>query len=188
SVLYPNVTCFSCNVGSGTPVAVGAGTETSGINFALSVFTGGGTGAISGTVKDAATGQPIGGVAVVIVDGQSNFRGVATTDSSGNYGFSGLPTGTYYAATSSASAQGYVDVLFNGTPCQGCFSLVTGTPISVTSGATTPSIDFSLGLAGRVTGRVTSGGVGVGNVLVALVTPTGTFIAQAFTGVDGSYG
>ncbi|MDO8612662.1 MAG: S8 family serine peptidase [Dehalococcoidia bacterium] len=91
------------------------------------------TGAIAGTVTDSSNGLAISGATVSTDTGQS-----ATTDASGNYTISGVPTGS---RTVTASASGYasasqvVSVTDGGTATSN-FSLTpatTGTTASVSS-------------------------------------------------------
>jgi inosine-uridine nucleoside N-ribohydrolase len=53
------------------------------------------TGTISGTVDDAATGQPIPGVTVQAQDALGNSIGTTTTGADGTYAFSGVYGGSY---------------------------------------------------------------------------------------------
>jgi len=63
--------------------------------------TSGNKGSLSGKVTDDDTGEPIQGVSVAIEGNTS------TTDSNGNYGFTGIPAGTY---TVTFSKTGYTTV------------------------------------------------------------------------------
>ena len=76
--------------------------DTSTVDFQLAVVP---TGTISGTVTDAATGNPIQGVAV------SNGTIADTTDAGGNYILKGLLLDVY---TLSASASGYMPLSLDG--------------------------------------------------------------------------
>jgi hypothetical protein len=138
--VYNNIACplSVCTVTSGTPIAVTVGTTTTGIDFGLALG-----GRIRGTVTDVGTGLPLAGVAVYVYNSSGNQVTSGSTDGSGAYtGYYGLPTGTYYARTS--SSLGYVDELYNNIACLGGACTVTsGTPISVTVGTTT-TINFGL--------------------------------------------
>jgi hypothetical protein len=183
--LYDNINClaFSCDVTSGTPIAVTDGATTTGINFALAPG-----GRISGTVIDAATSAPIANVFVQIRRG-TDGQGVSNTftDGSGNYvSGPGLPTGTYYAVT--LNSLGYVDEFYDNIICFGC-SFNAGTPISVTVGATTPGINFALDLGGRISGRLTDAGTGepIANGIVNIYNSTGSFISSVSADSSGNY-
>jgi hypothetical protein len=128
----------SCSTTSGTLISVTAGSTTPGIDFGL-----GRGGQISGTVTDAATGSPVVGAQVRVLDSSGRSLGSGTTNAAGVYTSStALPTGTYYTRT---NAPGYLDELFDNRPCPGGGCTATsGTPIGVTAGSTTAGINFAL--------------------------------------------
>ncbi len=126
--LYNNIECATCNVTSGTPVAVTAGSLTSGINFALQAG-----GIISGTVTSAATSAPISNALIDIYNAGGIFVTTSGTDEFGNYTAIGLPAGTYFARTS--GVDGFADKLYNNQTCAGC-GVTSGTPITVSFGTT----------------------------------------------------
>ena len=112
------------------------------------------TGAVSGVVTDAATSAPLAGVTVTIRTSNFSFGISATTDAAGVYTTPAtLETGTYFAVTSNNS--GYIDELYDGINCvaSSC-NIESGTPIFVTSGFTTPGVDFALVAGGRISGTV----------------------------------
>lgn len=117
-------------------VIVSAGHETPNVDLTLNV-TAQPSGAISGIVTDA-NNNPIAGATISAGSGQD------TSDSNGAYMISsGIPTGTY---TVTASAPGYQQQ--------------DRASISVTSGSTTPGINFKLvknpvAQSGRISGTVT---------------------------------
>jgi hypothetical protein len=136
--LYDDLPCAFglCLVGGGTPIAVATGLTTEGINFVLD--TGG---AIAGTVSDIVTGDGLDVELRVWTPGPGDVA-TADTDGFGGYFVSGLPTGSYTIRTSGWS--GWTDELYDDIPCEwGCEPAV-GTPVAVTSGATTSAIDFAL--------------------------------------------
>ncbi len=157
--IYNDVPCYTSStcpaVTTGTPISVTAGATTPAIDFGLVM---GGT--LSGTVTDATTAAPLSGVTVSIYNSTGGFVVSRSTNASGVYSASGLPTGTYYATT--ANPSGYVNEMYNDIPCPGACIPTLGTPISVTAGATTSGIDFGLGAGGRISGRVTDAGTGLG--------------------------
>jgi hypothetical protein len=181
--LYDNIPCATgCNVTTGIPVFITAGLITPGINFALN--TGG---RISGTITDASTSAPIDAVDVDIFDSSGVFVTTASTDASGNYQTdSVLNTGTYYAITFNGSS--YLDELYNNIRCPGC-DVTTGTPISVTAGATTSAINFALTLGGRIAGTITDAATSnpISGVNVQIFSSNGLFAAQAVTNATGNY-
>ena len=174
--LYDNLPCpgGTCAVTTGTGVSVTAGATTSGIDFGLAV---GGT--ITGTVTDAGTGAPLADVSVYVYNASGSFVGSATTNASGVYTKTGLPTGTYYVRTS--NSLGYVDELYNDLPCPGgTCTVTTGTGVSVTAGATTSGINFGLAVGGTITGTVTDAGTGapLAGVLVCVYNASGSLRGQ----------
>lgn len=179
--LYNNIPCSNCQVTLGTAIITTAGSTSGSINFAL---TPGGT--ITGIVRDGPTGLPRSGVFVQIFNAATGFTTGGVTDPTGRYTVSGLASGTYRA---SAGVIGYLTQLYNNISCVSC-SIGNGTPFAVVAGATTGNIDFTLQLAGRITGRVTnqSTGAGVAGVFVQVfAAPAGVQVAGAFTDPLGNY-
>ena len=169
---------------NGTGVAVTVGATTNGIDFGLA--TGG---SVTGTVTVAGTETPLAGVTVQVYNAAGTSVGSVTTNASGGYVKSGLPTGKYYARTS--NSLGYVDEIYGELPCIGgsCPSVTTGTGMSVTAGETTGSIDFELGLGGSISGTVTDSGTGspLSNVTVQFFDAGGTAEGSATTDGSGKY-
>jgi hypothetical protein len=142
--------CDLEEIGAGQQVQVPAGGSVSGINFNLSP---GGT--VTGRLTDALTGTPIAGqvslfsvtgtTATVVAGSSANSSGVFTT--------SGLPAGSYVAL---ARANGHPSRLFGGGNVTNPSSaeLLAGARVTVSEGVTTPNIDFALGAAATIRGRV----------------------------------
>jgi len=153
--LYDDLLCSggTCSPTAGTPVVVAAGQVTGAVNFALQE---GGT--ITGQVTDAGTGAPLAGITVKVMATQ--FERAATTDASGVYTVTGLPTRDYYVFTSQSFP--YLDELYAGIPCANndCQWWVDGTPVSVTAGAVTSNVDIALTHGGTITGVVTDAASG----------------------------
>lgn len=155
-------TPYQCPLGAGTPIHVTAGRATRGIDFALSP-----PGLMTGIVSDATTDAPLAGAYVGIYAGPGHALRPGTrvtsafTNSAGVYSVS-LATGKYYAAVTTQSE--FVNEVWPDIACTvTCEAIVTsGTPILVSSGATTRGIDFALTPGGRVTGKVTAGDDGSG--------------------------
>ena len=147
----------ACVVTAGTPVTVSGGATTPGIDFSLQAG-----GAISGSVSSASSGDAISNVTVTAFSSSGRNVGSTTTALDGTYSIGGLPTGNYFASTSSAvSPIEYADLLYNAQSCpRGLCRVTSGTPIAVTAGATTPNIDFMLQGAGSIFGQVTDAGTG----------------------------
>lgn len=183
--LYSGIICPSaCLPTTGTPVVVGSGATTSGINFPLTI---GGT--LTGTVRRADTMAALANISVSIYSQTGPALFTTLTNGSGVFSTSGLPPGTYYARTIVTGAQNYVDGLYNGLPCFPSCTVTTGSPISVTAGATTGSIDFALAPGGAISGRVTNAVTltNVAAITVAVYYADGTFRTSVSTPADGTY-
>ena len=181
-----------CLATAGTPIVVTGTATTSGINFSLTMG-----GKISGTLTDATTLTPITFMAVTLFSSAGVNLGNVNTDSTGTYTSQGLPAGTYYARTATGAiflnnqTLGYIDQLWNGTGCvPACLSPTTGTPITVTSGATTSGINFTLTEAGSVSGIVVDAGAlttGLSSVGVQIYTAGGALAKTTSTNTVGGY-
>ena len=116
--------------------------------------TGQSTGAISGTITDAATGTPLAGMRVDVYNEYGGWLDASLSDAAGAYSVSGLTTGKYHLKTLNAFP--YLDELYENLPCLGGSCVVTtGKGINVTAGLTTAGIDFQLQMGGTITGTVT---------------------------------
>ena len=145
---------------SGTPIPVTVNTTTAGRHFVL-----GRGGAISGTVRDAATGNPVPNAsltAVTRLGTRAVETGFAESNASGQYTVSGLPAGTYEVY---ARADGYAPEILGGVVCVGaCRDVIQtspGTPIVVTVGGTASGNDIALDRGGRIAGVVTEANSGL---------------------------
>ena len=148
--LHDGVVCVNCTVttSGGTLVPVTAG-NTATINFALSPG-----GRISGTITKTFDGLPIQNIAVNVFSATGVAMGSVNTNASGIYTTRGLPDGVYHLRTS--NAVGFVDKLFDNLPCVGAVCApTTGTAVVVAGTATVGGKNFSLALAGRISGSVT---------------------------------
>jgi hypothetical protein len=122
------------------PVAVTAGSTTTGINAALLS-----AGAISGTVTDAGgTHHGLADVGVDVTSGE--FYGNTITDADGSYTIKGLPAGTDYqvcftdyGATGGSSESGYLSQCYLNQPDSS-----SATPVVVTLGTTRTGINAAL--------------------------------------------
>jgi 5-hydroxyisourate hydrolase-like protein (transthyretin family) len=179
---YDNVKCLGCSVAIGTPIDVVAGATTDLVDFALAAG-----GRIAGTVVDAATNLPIAGARVEVY---SKTGVLLTTAGSGSGGQfitgTGLGTGDYFVRAS--SQQGYISELYNNIDCAAC-SPITGTAVHVTAGGTTTGVDFTLGIGGRITGRVTDAATGepLRGISVSIYNGNNNFVASGSTDANGQY-
>ena len=183
--LYDNMPCnVSCDARTGTPIAMTLGATTGGIDFALDP-----AGTITGTVTAAGTGAPLAGVTVSVYSSNGTAVGSATTNASGVYTTTGLAAGTYYIQTS--NGLGYIDEVYNDLLCNGgsCPSVTTGTGVSVTQGAATSGINFSLAVGGSIMGTVTAAefGVPVAGVNVFVYNASGASLGGVSTNASGVY-
>jgi immune inhibitor A len=166
-----------------TLVSVAAATTTTGIDFALAE-----AGRISGVVTDD-LGTPIAGASVWASSDACCGYGGATTAADGTYVITSLSPGSYRVratppycppGVSSPPCVGYASQYFDGTP-----DGTAATLVPVTAGSTTPAIDFSLPLEGRIEGTVTDA---AGNPLSGLA---GAFLGGNLVSVtslqDGDY-
>ena len=183
----PDCPCPGIN---GTPVTVTAGFETAGINFAM---TQGGT--ISGTVLRAKNGNAIDSVYVKVRNSAGAIvRGTFANYENGTWSASGLSTGSYYVETEMYN-YGYdtpaVNQVYNGRNCPptGC-DYTTGDPVSVTTGADTTNINFSLHEYGTIAGTVrdASSSSPVGGAYVYFTRVGSSYsTASAYTDANGAY-
>ena len=179
---YNNHKCTIETCDTADPVAVTLGATTSGIDFALDPG-----GRISGTVRDV-NNSPLAIVNVQVHDSTGEQIDEVTTDASGNFITSGLPSGTYYVGTD--NSLGLVDYLWNNILCVGGFCDQTqGTPISVTVPSTTSGINFVLTPGKAISGTVTAaaGGAPLEDVFINLVNSSGGFVGGAITDASGAF-
>ena len=120
-----------------------------------------GTGAIRGRVTQAPGGTtPIENVYIYADQLDCPYyTGSAISDPDGYYVIESLPEGIYFVSTENDSF--FVDLYWNNQP-------IGGEPdtVSVVSNDTTPNIDFSLQVGGKITGRVTMPGAFLTSVTV----------------------
>lgn len=180
--LYDDLPCLGfCSVLNGTAITVGAGADSSGIDFALDPG-----GAIAGTVTDASDGSPLAFVTVWTIDSGGQFVKSGTTAADGTYRVGGLPGGSYRARAFSST---HLDELYDDIACHSGCNLNVGTAIAVTVGADSSGVDFALELGGSIGGTVIDLGSGtpLGGLILEIYNSTGSLIAFAFTASNGSY-
>jgi 5-hydroxyisourate hydrolase-like protein (transthyretin family) len=171
------------SLGTADPVAVTVGTTTAGIDAALQVG-----GQITGEVTDEWTHAPIQHLYVIVQSSTSGYWQAAATDASGDYTFTGLPTGTYSVLFNPPSMP-----LLSPYPSQyyhGKTSPTTADLVSVRSGSTTSGVNDALTPPwGAISGKVTDASTGAGapNVDVVVYDASGTVVASACTAADGTY-
>lgn len=186
--LYDDLPCpggapQGCNPTAGTPIVVPAGDIVTGIDFAL-----GPGAAVSGRVRDAATGVGLPGMEVVVFNQSGGFVADAFTDVAGRYTVGGLGTGFVFARAGDFGSE-YQRELYREIPCPVSCDPTTGTPIPVQVGTTTSGIDFTLDRLGVIEGTVTRavGGAPVPFIDVAIWNDQGSLIDFAFANSLGEY-
>jgi hypothetical protein len=180
---------------SAEPIVITQITQTVGINVVLQRG-----GVVTGVVRDANTARPIAGVGITLRGDAPSFAYAgssistgATTDASGVYTATGLPSGHYLADFT--YVQGYTppyySQVYNGHDV--ISSTVAGDWVTVTAPLTVTHISFSLHriLTGTVAGRVTDPlGQGIAYVSVQFDRTDSTSAfgrIYAYTDVHGYY-
>ncbi|MGE0039662.1 MAG: carboxypeptidase regulatory-like domain-containing protein [Vicinamibacterales bacterium] len=118
-----------------------------------------GTGLVAGQVTAAATGQPIAGATVTILEFDRGERAEATTAADGRYGFDAIAGGSYRVHV---RHEGYVEQIFGS-------SFPVGTDerrLVLGEGGRRADVDFALAAAGVVRGRVTADGAPLAGAVV----------------------
>jgi hypothetical protein len=167
-------------------VAVIAGQNASGINFALAPQTPPpppNPGSISGTVTDSATGQPIEGA--VVVAHSRRFARRATTGPDGTYAITGLRAGAYRVV---ARGQGYAPQMYPDPVIVDAGQGVTGINFALTPGTNPPPPPPPPPGRGSISGIVTSA-VTQQPIPNAMVHAMGNNCCggSTRTGADGAY-
>jgi hypothetical protein len=168
------------------PVAVTAGTTTSGINAALVT-----QGKITGTVTDSATHAPLAGICLDIFDSNGGIFAQSVTNANGVYVTIPVPSGSYRVGFDLGCGDStYVVQYYNNQA-----TLANGNPVTVTDGTTTSGINAALvAVSGTATPPIvatgSASGVGTGSATVsATVNPNGTATTYHFDyGTSTNYG
>ena len=171
---------------SADPVAVTAGTTTSGINAALVAH-----GEMTGTVTDSATHAPLAGICLDIFDISGGIFAQSSTNANGVYTTIPLPSGSYRVGFNLGCGDStYVAQYYNNQA-----TLASGNPVTVTDGATTSGINAALvAVNGSATPPIvatgSASGVGTGSATVSgTVNPKGTATTYHFDyGTSTNYG
>lgn len=168
-----------CDPTTGNPLVVGTATATTGIDFALVQM-----GAITGVITESPSGVPIS--ASIEVMGPNGFTTYSGSGPDGVFEVTGLQAGTYYVATETIA---YFDEAWDGVPCEIACDPSTGTPISVSLGATTTGIDLSLVRLGSIAGTVTDAmsSIPIPDLEVAVYDLSGTSVQYDVTDPAGNY-
>jgi hypothetical protein len=196
-----NVTVSAYNPLDPTPAASATVT---GIDFNLTPGF-----SFTGNITEIGSADPIPDVHVLVYNSNGDFANWATTDASGNFTVYGLPAGTYFALTNNGSnlpfmgvnqteAGGWIDILFDGTPCPGsACDVTTGDPIvlgPVIAGPNNPtgtvsSYNFGMNAGGTITGQIrnASNQLPAGGVQVNVYNSNGDFYGSYESDDNGYY-
>jgi hypothetical protein len=185
--IWSGISCSAvCNIGTNggniTHVVI-AGNAVTGIDFSL--VPGGGQ--IAGTVTSSATGLPLAGVTVLILDGNGNVPfASAITNASGQYlTDGGSISGSVFVIT--LNSLGYQDESYNNHKCPD-LNCNASDAVSVVMGVTTNNIDFALDLGGRISGKVTdANGTPLPNITVRISDSTGNDADAPVTDAAGNF-
>jgi len=162
---------------SADTVTVASDATTDNIDFSLEVG-----GKITGTMTlPGATSVSVTVVAKNIASGyESSGWAYNASGSSATYVVNRLPTGSYKLWT--YNDQGYLDIYYNNKPDE-----ASADAVPVTLGLVTSNIDFTLSLAGKITGTVTLTGASSVSALVnATDTTTGDYYSVTASGSGSS--
>jgi hypothetical protein len=96
-------------------------------------------GAISGTVTDAATGQPLSRTTVEVLDVSGDVLGQGATSVDGTYAIGGLPAGSFRVQFVAPAASGDADQFYRGKA-----TLAASDPVVVVAGESTAGISAAL--------------------------------------------
>jgi len=121
----------------------------SGIDFTLELG-----GAISGTITDSLSGNPLGDVEVCLPEYNGNglYDGCVWSGDDGKYAVYNVPGGSYEVL---ARKSGYVSEYYDDA-----YNYWDNISITVSAGQTTPDINFDLAPGGMITGVVSEAGSG----------------------------
>ncbi|OGO16523.1 MAG: hypothetical protein A2Z02_07485 [Chloroflexi bacterium RBG_16_48_7] len=164
-----------------TPITVVKGEIVPDINFSLALG-----GAVSGTVTDSATSQPIPNTLIAALDYfTGEFIGWGITQLDGSYSFY-LPAGTYRIKTNgSYYSTNYADKYYQDT-----YDYNAATPVPVNVPGSFPNIDFSLELKSTISGTITDANtlLPIANIHVyATDFQTNDWISGTNTDANGNY-
>ncbi|MCC6130145.1 MAG: carboxypeptidase regulatory-like domain-containing protein [Acidobacteria bacterium] len=174
----------ACDPVTGTSIPVTLDSTSYGIDFALDL--GGG---VVGRVTAASSGLPLANLTVDLFDAGGAWLKGDTSNTQGDFTFTDLVPGTYFARASRDSSSIYMRQLFNGIPCEPSCTVTTGTPIPVTKGSATRGVNFALARFGSLSGVVTDArtGLPLTNRLVNVHDALGSYVRSAFTAEDGTF-
>jgi Putative Ig domain/Carboxypeptidase regulatory-like domain len=175
---YNGLLCTWCDPRLGTPVTVTSAADVTGIDFTLALG-----GDISGTVTDTAI-IGIGEVPVSLFTATGTLLGRRVSTATGQFSFT-VPAGSYRARAE--ATQGHGGQTYDRIPCtSGSCDVTSGTPISVSTGATT-GVNFTLASCTAMTLSPSSLATGVrGDAYRQTLSVTGGIAPFTFTVTSGA--
>jgi len=158
----------SCGMTTTNPIEVSAGDELTGFNGQLSE----GAQLQGELLEDDGSGAPLPALpeftTIYFYDADGDYASFGLADANGDFlSWTGLPEGTYYAATvwdfgtalQSGSPDGFIDELYDDNPCVGGCDFTAGQPVEVTTsdigGLVAQNIVVALSQGGSIAGVVT---------------------------------
>ncbi|HMT06112.1 MAG TPA: carboxypeptidase regulatory-like domain-containing protein, partial [Solirubrobacterales bacterium] len=164
-------------VASATPVPVGIGEDTPGIDAELAT-----AGSITGNVTDGAD-APLSDICVNAYRPNGSNARSGYTDSSGEYVLGNLSAGDYKVRFRDCGNNDVLEEYFNDKPSLSAANLVT-----VQTGAPTNGIDATLAKAGSISGKVTNvADQPLRRICVRAFNSNGKVSGNAGTATDGTY-
>jgi 5-hydroxyisourate hydrolase-like protein (transthyretin family) len=162
-------------IGTPTTVAVTAPSTQSGVNFTMAP---GGT--LTGHVTDVG-GVSLKDITVYVSNQDGSYQNYVSTNASGIYTATALPSGEYQAFFRPSA---YIPEVYNDKSEYG-----QGDPIPVAAPNTVGGIDAVLEVGGAVRGTVTDSATGlpIKDIFVEVLDATGGRIESANTQADGTY-
>ncbi len=129
-----------------------------------------GTSCLTGVVRSASTGAPIGGAMVVVTDVRGQVIASGKTSEDGGFSFADLTSGTFTVAVSAESHR------------------PTALPIEVVGQGITPcTVELQVGAQVQGTVRAGSENRPLADARVTLLDSGGNVVGTATTGLDGEY-
>lgn len=182
--LWNGLPCLgtACNVRNGTPIDLGAGGSQAGVDLVLT-----NPATISGTVTRLPGSTPMSGVTIQLLAATGAVALTTTTNASGNYGFTGLPAGTYRLVT--RNTPGVIDVAWPSAPCPSACNGLNGNTITVTAGGSATGRNFALDSGGSISGSVRSTApvAPIPGVTLQVYNSGGIPVAQVLSNASGNY-
>src|SRR5207248_2343365 len=129
---------------------------------------------------------PLASMCVAALNASTGSQlGFTTTNASGQYTISALPSGSYKVEFTDCSGAGYLPQYYNGKP-----SFATATPVALEAPATVSGINAKMALGAKITGTVTNNAASpapLGKMCVYALSTPGLVTASATTNESGQY-